>query len=191
MKKKMLFVMATIAAFALFVPSVMAAEKLIQVGNEKYATLSEAMEVATKDTVTTIKLLDDLTSSEGIKTLASNPKNITFDLNGHTLTFAEGALVGSPGTVSQNIHVEKGSVIVFKNGKMVASKDSRMFLQNYCNLTLLDVSIDTTGVTTTNKYYAVSLNQGTINITGNTSIKSKSVAFDAYWWPDAGYTGGA
>ena len=47
MKKKMLFLMATIAAFALFVPSVMAAEKLIQVGNEMYATLSEAMEVAT------------------------------------------------------------------------------------------------------------------------------------------------
>ena len=165
----------------------------IQVGDKNYTTIAAAVDAVpvNSDTVTTVKLLDNVTAYEGIMTVASKPKNITFDLNGKTLTFAEGALVGSSGTVSQNIHVEKGSVIVFKNGKMVASKDSRMFLQNYCDLTLLDVSIDTTGVTTTNKYYAVSLNQGTINITGNTSIKSKSVAFDAYWWPDFGYTGGA
>lgn len=166
---------------------------VFQVGDNYYTSIDAAVEAVPVNgsVATTIKLLADVSSYEGIMTVVSKPKNIIFDLNGKTLTFAEGALVGSSGTKSQNIHIEKESVIVFKNGKMVASPDSRMFLQNYCDLTLLDVTIDTTGVTTTNKYYAVSLNQGTINITGNTSIKSKSVAFDAYWWPDFGYTKGA
>lgn len=165
----------------------------VQVGDKYYETMAAAVDddVVNGTTATTVKLLADVTTYEGIKTVEKTSKKIVFDLNGHTLTFAEGALVGSSGTVSQNIHIERGSVIEFKNGKMIASPDSRMFLQNYCDLTLTDVNIDSTGVTTTNKYYTVSLNQGTINITGNTSIKAKSVAFDAYWWPDMGYTGGA
>ena len=66
-----------------------------------------------------------------------------------------------------------------------------MIVQNYCDLTLDNMVLD--GSNLNNKApYTLSLNNGVVNITGNTSILAKEdgVAFDVYYWPDGGYEEG-
>ena len=168
-------------------------EPLVQIGDKTYNTLSEAVSDVPNDlsTPTTIKVLrDELSGTSGIKTTtaAKDTKNIIIDFDGHTLQLG-GPLVGSPGYESQDIHLEKGSKFTFKNGTIKASPNSAMLFQNYCDLTIEDMTID---ATTSNRsgIYALSLNNGTVNIKGNTNIKSNYYAFDMCWWPK-GYPDGA
>ncbi|MBR2837060.1 hypothetical protein IKE79_01745 [Candidatus Saccharibacteria bacterium] len=117
--------------------------------------------------------------------------NFVLDFNGHTLTMAT-HLVGSTGTQSQNWQLLKDSTIEFKNGKLVASGNASMLIQNYSNLTLRDLEIDATTMVN-NGNYVISNNNGLSQIIGNTSIKtgSKNYAFDACWGPKVGYPNGA
>ena len=84
----------------------------------------------------------------------------------------------------------KGSTVTFKNGKITSSV-AKILIQNYCNLTLENVVLDGTNLADTTPY-TLSLNNGKVNITGNTSILAKKggVAFDLYYWPKNGYTDG-
>ena len=77
--------------------------------------------------------------------------NLTIDLNGHTFTVNEA--VGSPKTESQAFHIEKGSAgtqavtnnVTIKNGSIVAStKDVKLIIQNYSNLTIDSVNLSGT-----------------------------------------------
>ena len=74
MKKKMLFVIATVVAFALFVPSVMAAT------TEVSTDLASAVSAATSGD--TLKLTDDLEVSASI----TIDKELTLDLNGYDIS---------------------------------------------------------------------------------------------------------
>lgn len=67
MKKKILFVMATIAAFALFVPNAMAEETtyVAQIGTEKYETLAAAIDDAVDGD--TVELLSNVTLTTKIE----------------------------------------------------------------------------------------------------------------------------
>lgn len=136
-----------------------------------------------------IKVLADHTSG-GVKVVAAGPVNIEVDLDGHTVDLGNPP-VGSTGYETQGLHFEKGSTVVLKNGTITSTNAGiKMLIQNYCNLTLDSVTVDFTQ-NGQNGQYAVSNNNGTVNITGNTSIRAceNGFAFDVCDWRSAGYAG--
>lgn len=150
-----------------------------RIGNQTYATLQDAVNAITYSTPTTITLLMDA-AGNGVKVPSS--KNITFDLAGHTYNI-DGETVGSAGTETNGFQLLKDSTVTFKNGKITSTK-AKILIQNYCNLTLEDVMLDGSNLAGTGPY-TLSLNNGNVNITGNTSILAKDggVAFDVCYWP--------
>ena len=178
MKKGLKLLTCGVICMSAFAWKANAEEKSVKIGDAEYATLKdavEAVEVCTTETceTTTINVVDDHTTS-GIK--FESGKYITIDLGGYTVTF-DAPTVGSKGTETQDMQILKNSTITFKNGKMVSSdtERSKMFIQNYANLTLEDVEIVAMNEL---NLYAVSNNSGDVNILGTTSIKAKRVAFD-------------
>lgn len=171
-----------------------------RIGDKTYPTLAAAVDAVPKDTPTTITLLADTTGSGvrvGKRTIEEDgkdkdidwPMNITFDLAGHTYTVVN-PTVGSTGTETNGFQLLKNSTVTFKNGKITSNK-AKILIQNYCNLTLENVVLDGSHLDYS-RPYTLSLNNGKVNITGNTSILAKKggVAFDLYYWPGGGYLDG-
>lgn len=155
-----------------------------KIGDTTYPTLEDAVNAAPDSEQTTIMLLRD---AAGNGVVVKN-KNITFDLDGHTYN-VDGTTVGSSGTETNGFQLLKGSAVTFKNGTITSNK-AKILIQNYCNLTLENVVLDGSNLAGP---YTLSLNNGKVNITGNTSILAKAnggVAFDLYYWPDGGYPDG-
>ena len=158
-------------------------ENYAKIGDNEYATLKEAVEAAEVCTdlstcdVTTIEVV---ASHETSGIIFAEGKNLVIDLGGYTVTF-KAPTVGSKGTETIDMQILKNSNVTFQNGKFVSSDTdkSKMFIQNYANLTLKDVEI--VAMNDLN-LYAVSNNSGDVNIIGNTSIKAKDVEFDVYGW---------
>lgn len=157
-----------------------------KIGNTTYPTLEAAVNAAPDSEQTTIMLLRD---AAGNGVVVKN-KNITFDLDGHTYN-VDGTTVGSSGTETNGFQLLKGSAVTFKNGTITSDK-AKILIQNYSNLTLENVVLDGRNLDDA-RPYTLSLNNGNVNITGNTSILAKAnggVAFDLYYWPKNGYSGG-
>ncbi|WP_418718572.1 hypothetical protein [Candidatus Allofournierella merdipullorum] len=187
--KQKLAALLTVAALALCaLPMAVSAEgNVAKIGDKEYATLQEAVDAVTDNTPTTIKLLDN--ASGGGVIVPSN-RSITFDLGGHTYTVSENT-VGSSGTETTGFQLLRDSTVAFQNGKLTSTASTcQMLIQNYCNLTLLNVDLD--GTALTGSQYVLSNNFGNTQITGSTSIKAPTggVAFDVYYWPGGGYPGG-
>lgn len=145
-----------------------------EVNGVKYATLKEAVDAAPAGA--TVKLLSD---AEGAGMSIS--KSITIDLNEHTYTGTKDP-AGSTGTKSQLFQLlqESGSVTI-KNGALSSEAGSGilMLVQNYCNLTLEDVTLD--GSNIGEGQYTLSNNQGDISIKGektNIVAPKDGIAFD-------------
>lgn len=162
-----------------------------KIGDTTYPTLAAAVDAVPQNTPTTITLLMDA-AGDGIrvgKRMINGkeedwPMNITFDLAGHTYNI-DGDTVGSSGTETNGFQLLKNSTVTFKNGKITSTK-AKILIQNYCNLTLENMVLDGSNLAGTGPY-TLSLNNGTVNITGNTSILAKEdgVAFDVYYWPSS------
>ena len=162
------------------------------IGNTQYYSLADAV-AASKDG-DTIEVLDD-SVGRGIMVKASDgPKRVTIDFNGHTYTMG-GPAVGSTGTESQAWHIEKGNTFILKDGTLdllpeeqQEGKVGKMLFQNYCNLTLEDMTLDGKNLVGSGTY-TLSNNCGTVNITGNTTIIAKEggCAFDVCRWATMGY----
>ena len=109
MKKKLLFLMA---AFALFVPSVMAAEIT--------ASTDEELIKAFKDAVTgdTIKLTADINNHKGDSTslYVGSGKEITLDLNGHDITVDPTWDKAADKPVNRSIVIENGKLTITGSG---------------------------------------------------------------------------
>ena len=148
-----------------------------------YGTLTDAITNAGENAV--ITLLDNL-FEKGIF-LGAGTKQFTVDFAGHTFTAT--SLVGSTGTESQAFHLEKGNTVVLKNGAITVAEDQRanaaMLIQNYCNLTLDNMTLDGRGVLQNlNKpLYALSNNCGEIILKSGTTISADEgdFAFDVCW----------
>ena len=158
------------------------------IGDEKFTTLQAAIEAAVDgDTIT---ILRDVTNAQGIA--VGNGVDFTIDFGDHTYTLNKPG-AGSTGTETNGFQLKKTSTktptITFKNGTINISEDNlnlateganiKRIIQNYCNLNLIDMTIDGT-----NQYggaeYVMSFNNGTVNISGNTNITAAEdeVAFD-------------
>lgn len=175
-----------------------------QIGDTYYKTLADA--VAAVQDGSTITLLKDTTGS-GIGTyktpgtdLNGNPqiaaKGFTIDFNHHTYSVDKPA-VGSKTYETQGFHLEwKGSIdttpnITLKNGTLDVAQNHdpnlKLLIQNYCNLTLDNMTVDGTNLTkgwASNGVpytYVTSNCNGTVNIKDTTIISGNpayDVAFD-------------
>ena len=157
-----------------------------QIGETPYTSLAAAVEAVPADgTQTTIVLLQACSGS-GVKVAAN--KNIVFDLNGKTYTVTA-PTVGSSGTETNGFQLLKGATVTFQNGT-IESASAKILIQNYCNLTLKDVTLNAQKAEQIG--YALSNNCGQVTVTGATKIYASEgkVAFDLYYWPKNGYTEG-
>ena len=186
MKKKMLFFIALC-----FVGLTSANAAPFRIGDVEYDTLKAAVEDVPKDgTKTTIVLTEDVDHQPGVQTVAG--QNVVIDFGGHKYE-ASAPFTGSANTVNQEFQLLKGSTVYMKNGDLYADGDSgcAMFIQNYSNLTLENIHIDTTKNSRAG-FYALSSNYGEVYLIGNTSIKVnetpslKARAFDMCWAPKIG-----
>lgn len=176
-----------LCALLISLPTALASSTdVAKIGNMTYATLQDAVNAVTDSTPTTITLLRDA-AGNGVK--VATGRSITFDLAGYTYDI-DGTTVGSTGTETNGFQLLRDSAVTFKNGKITSNK-AKILIQNYSNLTLENVVLDGTNLADTTPY-TLSLNNGKVNITGNTSILAKKggVAFDLYYWPKNGYTDG-
>lgn len=158
-----------------------------------YATLVEAVKnVKSGGTVT---LLRDFTGA-GIGTFlkdTSKPDNIpaksfTIDFDGFTYTVEDPAS-GSRTYETQGFHFgwsgdeNNNHSVKLMNGRIEAAKNTqnvKMLIQNYCNLTLENITLDGTNLVASNVgYYTLSNCCGTVSIKNSTIIAHEGgVAFD-------------
>lgn len=153
------------------------AEDVAEIAGVRYKSLEKAVAAAGEgDTIT---LLADV---KGNGVVVEGGKHITIDFAGHTYDI-DGATVGSPGTETNGFQLLKGSDIIMKNGTITSSK-ALILIQNYSNLTLLDMNLDGSRMPVGHNY-TLSNNCGDVKILGKTSITAAqgNVAFDLYYWP--------
>ena len=150
-----------------------------------YLTLQDAVDAAVKSSGETTITLRKNASGDGVKVPSGS--NIVFDLN--TFTYdVSGQLVGSPNTETNGFQLLRDSTITFKNGTITSSK-AKILIQNYSDLTLDHVKLDSTNPGATN--YTLSNNFGDVKIADSTIIApAGGYAFDVYYWPKNGYTEG-
>ena len=193
MKKLFGILMALVLALALLPTTVFAAEEVAKIDD---GTTFETLEAAVKavkegGTVTLLKS----TTGCGIGTFRAPKegqiaaKSFTIDFGGFTYTVTDPA-VGSTGTETQGFHLEwsgNGDTnhnVTLKNGTIEAAKGTKyvmMLVQNYCNLTLENLTVD--GRNLVNGWgtytYVTSNNCGSTTISNSRIIANPgSVAFD-------------
>lgn len=192
MKKLISILMALVLALALLPATVFAEDAVAKIDDgTTYATLEEAVRAVKEGG--TVTLLKSATGA-GIGTFR-NPKagqiaakSFTIDFGGFTYTVKDPA-VGSTGTETQGFHLEwsgKGDAnhnVTLKNGTIEAAKGTKnvkMLVQNYCNLTLENMVLDGANLAG-NQAYTMSNNCGNVVIKDTTIIaKENGVAFDVY-----------
>ena len=173
-------------------------DAVASVGDKNYKSLAEAVEavVTSADKTGTVLLRDNATGS-GIGLFNGKGHtgvNLTIDFGGYTYT-CEDPAVGSTTTETQGFHFEKGNTVVLKNGKITvadSSKKTKMLIQNYCDLTLEDLTLEGSAIT----QYIISSNYGDVvlnrvNISGAYSDLSNLVALDVMHWHGTDYEGKA
>ena len=123
----------------------------------------------------TIKLLKDF---EGAGVIVDG-KDVKFDFNQHTFK-ASGTLAGSTGTKSQIFQLLKGSTVSMHNGTLT-SDTAKMYIQNYSDLTLNNMTLDASGKSQVT--YVVSNNYGSLDVQNDTAIIAAegAVAFDLWY----------
>lgn len=170
-------------------------KSVAQVGNTYYEVLYDA--VAAVEPGGTVTLLKDATGGGvGTYTTAGKDnlgrdkivaKSFTLDFAGCTYTVSEPA-VGSKGYETQGFHLEQGDgnvSVTLKNGTLASTGSAvKMLVQNYCNLTLDNMTLNGTGYV--GKYYStgdyvLSNNCGNVTIKDTTIVaKDGDFAFDVY-----------
>lgn len=178
MKNKTLLSIVLLLA-VMFLPTVIFAadEDVAMIGSTGYATLADAVDaVPTDGTETIITLLTDVEDGVGFVTKAG--QNVVIDFAGYTYSIIdEDKRVGSAGTETLGCQLKKGSTVTLKNGTFESSV-AKILVQNYSDLTIKDMVLDTTGGL---GLYTLSNNCGEVYVGGNTSILSDKVAFDVCW----------
>ena len=154
------------------------------IGETYYKSLAAAIDkVQAGETIT---LLRDVPNANGIA--VPSGKSFTVDFNGHTYTLT-GPGAGSSSTETNGFQLLKDSTITFQNGTIRIGQNPnniKRIIQNYANLTLEDMQIYAENQVE-GEDYALSFNNGTLVIKGNTSIyttSDKAIAFDVCKFSD-------
>lgn len=159
-----------------------------QIGEDKYENMQAAFEACAENAnePTVITLLHDVDSGSSFgfpDTWKNSGRNIVLDLNDCTYTFKDPGM-GSAGTESQAMHLINGNKLTVKRGTLTVSKESeeiKRMIQNYCDLTLEDVVVDTSDVPDDFSPYNNSFCRDTVTLKGSTQFIASSddaVIFD-------------
>ena len=191
MKKQVVLFLSAMCIFCmLFSTMVLANENVAEVGGVGYPTLAAAYNAVVQgsgDTITLLKTAGGNSQAiQGAGLIID--ENVTIDFNSNHYIFTTPA-VGSTGTEHEGFQILEGNTVTLKNGYLgvseEASDDYGMLIQNYANLTLIDMELDGTNVTrnVSQVPYVLSNNSGKVEIKGNTSITATNsvpgaVAFD-------------
>ena len=151
--------------------------------------------------IVSVELLDNMA---GMGFVVGENIDVAINFNGYSYTITKP--VGSAGTATNGMQLYKGATVALSGGSLLNRNvlsdtviPAKVMIQNYANLTLADMVIDgtTSAIAPTGApygYYALSTNNGTITISGNTKIIANSdgngnyyYAIPAYYWPSAGY----
>lgn len=154
----------------------------------KYFTTFPAA-VAAAQTNQTVKLLKSVADS-GVQFPGGDAaRTLTIDLNSNTYTVMNPS-VGSTGTETNAFQLLKGNTITFKNGTVKVGGNALILFQNYCDLTLENVTVDCRDSQLCQ--YALSNNFGSLTLKGNTNIYAKPgyVAFDLWYGLSSTYYNG-
>lgn len=149
---------------------------IAEIEGKHYESLQAAVNAVEPSQIdaTTIRLLNQ----EKFSGVRVNGQNIVLDLGGRTYTVGD-PTVGSVGTETNGFQLLQGSKVTMRDGTLKASNyyNLKILIQNYCDLTLEDITID---CSEGNCLYAISNNCGDTVIRGNTNIIATSgqVAFD-------------
>ena len=185
--KKLISIALALLMIAVMLPVMAMAEgaNVAKIGDTEYATLKDAFD-AVKDGETIVVMKN--CSGNGI--VVNSGRNFTVDFNNCTYDI-DGTTVGSTGTETNGFQLLKDSTITFKNGKLTSNK-AKILIQNYCNLTLENMVLDGSDLIKINPSYTLSNNNGSLTVKGNSKIIAAEgqCAFDVYYWPNNGYTGG-
>ena len=197
MNKKKLSILTLIILLASIILPVFATEPttkdyVVEMDGVQYESIAEALKNVPKDnTSKTITLIKEDLDAPGFKT--EDGQNVVIDFNGKTYNVTE-PLVGSTGTETLASQLLRGSTVTLKNGTF-SSLTAAMLVQNYSNLTVTDMMLNTeNGVA----QYVLSNNSGKVLVNGTTSIKvnpslesgKASYAMDMCWAPKNGYPEG-
>lgn len=154
-----------------------------KIGEKQYSTFAAAVADVPNNTATTIELTEDTTCGGAV---VKNGQNITVELHDNTFNVS-GPTVGSTGTETNGFQLLKGSTVVFQNGTVYATNEckAQLFIQNYCNLTLKDVTVNVSGCNSVT--HVVSNNNGSLTVTGSTDLltSGSQKAFDVYYWSES------
>ena len=191
MKLRKLLALAMAAVLAVSSASVAVADGpdgLFELNGVRYGSLAEALDKVENGQTATITLQDNYTGGGAI--IEGTDKNITIDLNGFTYTVGE-PTVGSAGTETNGFQLLKDNTVRFKDGTIKASdyKKLKIVFQNYCDLTLENVTVDAGDAPQVQ--YVASNNNGFLRIEGDSNIYAPdgACAFDVYYWANS-YKGG-
>ena len=157
------------------------AAPVASIGTTYYGTLQAAVDAAVdKDTIVLNKGAADennIIQGDGVKFAT---KNYTITLDFNELTYdINGTTVGSTGTETNGFQLLKDNNVTLMNGKVISTSPTAwIILQNYCNLTLDDFTVDASE--TPRITYASSNNNGNVTYSGETYIIASegNVAFD-------------
>lgn len=138
--------------------SIAMGDDMAQIGDKTYETLQEAIDDIPTNGTATITLLCDVTEGSAFQIRDSRDNetlNITIDFAGHTYTVTNNT-VGSSGTTNQAMHfagVNNILTLTSSTGRAtITTGDNvdglKIMMQNYCNLTINNVNIDCSHVTT-------------------------------------------
>lgn len=136
---------------------------------------------------TTITLLCDVEEGASFgfpDTWKDSGRNIVLDLNNHTYTFKSPGM-GSTGTENQAIHLINGNTLTIKNGTLAIHSETTeitRMIQNYCDLTLENVIVDTETVPAGFSNYNNSFCRGIVTLKGSTTFKASknAIIFDIW-----------
>lgn len=147
----------------------------------EHDSLVDAVKAAINKTDAKIDVLKS-SSGDGIEVKHPNKLDLTIDFHGHTYDVS-GKAVGSKGYESQAWHIEKESKLTLMNGTLEAtSPHVAMLFQNYCDLTLKNMVLNTKNV---GFPYTMSNNNGTVVIDDTTiNATNGAVAFDVCRYAD-------
>ena len=88
-------------------------DTVARIGTDEYGTLPEALNTVSDNTPTTITILKDITLSNTVS--ITSAKNVTFNLNGHTISYSGGNIIENFGTVTVTDSIGGG---VINGGKL-------------------------------------------------------------------------
>lgn len=158
---------------------------IAKIGNTEYATIQDAFNACTSGTETTITLLANVEEGASFgfpDDWKDSGRKIVLDLNGKTYKFMTPAM-GSTGYESQAMHLINGNELTVKNGTLAINSETtviKRLIQNYCDLTLENVTVDTENVPDNFSNYNNSFCRGTVTLKGNTVFKASpnAIIFD-------------